>query len=746
MSTNVGAQKKFGTAAVYFTSVSSIVGALLFLRFGIATGALGLVGVVLIIVLGHMITIPTALALSELSTNTRVEGGGEYFIMSRSFGMKIGTTIGITLFLSQTISIAFYSIAFAESFYFLFDWVRERFGFDLPKQVISIPTLLILAAVIIKKGSSSGMMVMYVVNVIRFIALGLFFFGKPIASGEGVEQVSYISENLGFFNKESFFIVFAICFPAFTGMTSGVGLSGDLKDPRKSIPLGTMAGTLTGLTIFLLVVWKFAVSASAADLASDQLIMTKIAIFGGVVVPIGIAACASSSALSSMMVAPRTLQAIAKDGIFPFKRVNKFVARTTKQTKEPVNASIISFSIALVFIIMGDINSVAQIISMFFLITYGSLCLISFLNHFGSPPSYRPTFKSRWFLSLGGFLLTIWVMFQINAVYTIVSYIVIILIYIYLEHYNKDHKGLVNIFKGALFQLNRRLQVFLQKQQSGIEREEWRPSAVCVSSHSFERPKVLEFMKWISYKHGFGTYFHYIEGYYSKQTHTEAINIQKKLVALEREDGNTLYIDTMISPSYTSAIAQVIQSPSISGMENNLIIFEYERDLPGELTRQLENVALVKAGDYDVGILSLSDRSYKTSNGIHVWIRNTDEANTNFMILLGYIILLHPDWKKSHIKIFIISKSNDVVSLREELSERIIAGRLPITLANIEIVVVPENYTFHEVVAEHSGNAALTLIGFREEMIKRNAEEFFGQFKEIGDILFINVSHSKEIV
>ena len=112
----------FGTAAVYLTSISSILGAILFLRLGYATGTLGLFGTLAIIMLGHMITIPTAMAISELSTNTRVEGGGAYYIISRSFGFKIGSTIGLTLFLSQTISIAFYIIAFAESFYPFFEW------------------------------------------------------------------------------------------------------------------------------------------------------------------------------------------------------------------------------------------------------------------------------------------------------------------------------------------------------------------------------------------------------------------------------------------------------------------------------------------------------------------------------------------------------------------------------------------------------------------------------------------------
>ncbi|MDR0573510.1 MAG: amino acid permease [Tannerella sp.] len=736
-------KKGFGTAAVYLTSISSVLGAILFLRFGYATGNLGFWGAIIIVLLGHMITFPTALALSELATNTRVEGGGEYFIISRSFGLKIGSTIGITLFLSQTISIAFYLIAFAESFHFLFDWCQNRFGLDLPRQVISLPTIIILAIIILKQGADSGMKLLYVVTIILFLSLLMFFLGKPI---EHPENQAYIAgNNFGFFRKEQFFVIFAICFPAFTGMTAGVGLSGDLRNPGKAIPLGTLLGTLTGLVVYSFVIWKLAISASQEELTNDQMVMANIALFGEVIVPLGLAASTLSSALGAMMVAPRTLQAIAGDKMFPFKRLNSLFSRGKGITNEPQNASLIVYVIAFVFILLGDVNSVAGIISMFFLITYGTLCLSSFLNHFGSPPSYRPRFKSKWFLSLAGFLLSVWVMFMISPIYTFIAYIVIILTYLFIERCNKDSKGLVNIFKGALFQLNRQLQVYMQKHQSSMDTEEWRPAIICVSLHSFEREKILELMKWISHQHGFGTYFHLIEGYYSKQTYKESKAMLEQLINNTKDRGSTLYIDTMISPSYTSAIAQVIQTPSISGMENNMVVFEYDKRHPEELNKILENVNLVRAGNFDVGILAISEHFFRPTNGIHVWIREHDENNTNFMILLGYIIMSHPDWKKSYIKIFLASIKKDFMKIKEDLEKRIAAGRLPITLANIEFVMIDENQSFSDVVEERSSQAGLTIIGFREELIKHEPVTFFTDFKAIGDIFFVNTSTPKEI-
>ncbi len=745
MSENVVYKEKsggFGTAPVYFTAISTILGAILFLRFGFAVGTLGFFGAFFIIILGHLITIPTALAISEIATNTRVEGGGEYFIISRSFGLKIGSTIGITLFLSQAISIAFYIIAFTEAFEPFFNWWASHFGFSLPRQAISVPALTLLALSIMTKGAGSGMKMLYAVNILLFLALIFFFAGKPI---EQPEEVTSVISNFRFSGKEEFFILFAICFPAFTGMTAGVGLSGDLKDPGKSIPLGTMGGTLTGLIVYILVIWKLAVSASPDYLVGDQLIMSRIAILGPIVIPLGLAACTYSSALGSILVAPRTIQALASDKSLPFDRLNHFLAKGKGKNNEPFNATLVSFLIALVFVLIGNIDRVAEIISMFFLITYGSLCLISFLNHFGSPPSYRPRFKSKWYFSLGGFILSVWVMFMISPLYTILAYIVIVVIYLIIEHYNKEEKGLVDIFEGSLFQLNRRLRVFMQKHQKELANEEWRPSAICISPNSFERDKVLELMKWISHQHGFGTYFHFIKGYYSKQTHTESQEILRQLIDTQREHESALYIDTMISPSYTSAIAQVIQTPSISGMENNMVVFEFDKSQPEELCRILDNLNLVRAGNFDVCIFAGSHHPLRIRNGIHVWIRATDEKNTNLMILLGYIIMAHPDWHKSQIKIFITTNTSKTDDLKKDLEERIAAGRLPITLANIEIIVLADNQTLSDAISINSKQAGLTIIGFREEIIKHEPEKFFMDFQGIGDILFVNASQSKEI-
>jgi len=732
--------QKFGTGPVFFTAISTILGAILFLRFGFAVYSVGFVGVVLIILLGHTVTIPTALALSEIATNKRVEGGGEYFVISRSFGLNIGATIGLVLYLSQAISVAFYIIAFTEAFSFLFDYIKDQFGLPLPRQIISIPVVMVIAFMIIQKGANMGMKTLYVIIVLLVISLIMFFLGSPTEAA----GVSAFSENSGFRNLDNFFVVFAIVFPAFTGMTAGVGLSGDLKDPGKSIPVGTIAATVTGMIVYVFVAFKLANSATTVELGNDQLIMGKIAIWGFIIVPVGLAAATISSAIGSAMVAPRTLQALAMDESFPSSKLNSWLSKSRTKDNEPVNASIVTCVIAFIFVLIGDVNIVAQIISMFFMVTYGSLCLISFLNHFGSSPSYRPSFKSKWIFSLIGFLASIWIMFQISALYSILAFVVLTIVYVYIDTVHKNRKGFESIFANSLFQLNRNLQVFIQRQRIDHLEKEWRPSAICISKNSFKYDNAFRLLNWLSYKFGFGTYLHFIKDYYSKETNEQAKRELDKIIE-NIDSAKGLYVNTIVSPSNTSAIVQSIQLPGVAGMENNMVIFDYDKESPDELDVIIDNYSVVKDGNFDTCIFAVSRKPVYYKNGIHVWIQTFDDLNMNMMILMSFIILGHPDWKKSSIKIHYLCGDNEKDTVYQWLDELISSGRMPIFKHNIEIVNRKDSDDIKQIIAEYSSEAGLTVIGFTPEEVIQEGRTLFEGYDELGNVLFVNSSTAKVI-
>jgi len=732
----VNTNAKFGTMPVFLTALSTILGAILFLRFGWAVGQVGFFFLIGIIVFGHVVTIPTAFAVAEIATNQRVQGGGAYYIISRSFGLNIGGAIGIALYLSQAISVAFYVIAFGEAFEPVIDWINHQYGFYIPdRRWISIPTMSLLSLLILTKGANLGMKALYFVVAILLSSLVLFFMGDSPIKPAQIDFQATAPENL------NFFFVFTIIFPAFTGLAAGLGLSGDLRDPKKSIPRGTLWATVAGMLVYVAIAYKFTISASPEDLVSDQLIMSRIALWGPII-PIGLAAASLSSALGSIIVAPRTLQAIGFDDILPQKYLNKWFARGKKKDNEPVNGSIVTIIIAFVFVFVGDVNFVAQIISMFFMVTYGAICLISFLEHFAADPAYRPTFRSNWYISLIGAIFSFWLMFQMNAPYAAISLVIMAMIYYIIMQNNKENQGLNKLFRGVIFQLSRQLQIMLQRADNEKEKS-WRPFGVCISHDTFKRRSAFDIMRWISYKYGFGTYIHFIKGLLNEKTTKKTKKVLERLILLSAGSKNRVYLDTIISPSYTSAIAQVVQLSGISGKGNNLILFEFSRTDPGNLKEITANYKIVESAGFDICILNTSYKSFGYKNEIHIWISPEDYRNANLMILLGYIILGHPDWKKGQIKIFALYPGESIEEKRKQLMELIKTGRLPISPSNISMVPFGTG-SRKKVIKKYSADADLAIIGFTSEALK-NIEELSEGYEDLGNILFVSSNRAKAI-
>lgn len=465
----------------------------------------------------------------------------------------------------------------------------------------------------------------------------------------------------------------------------------------------------------------------------------------GPIIPIGLAAATISSALGSFMVAPRTLQAIGSDDVIPNRKVNGFVSKGTAKNNEPRNATIITSIIALVFVMMGDVNAVAEVISMFFMVTYGSLCLISFMQHFAADPSYRPSFKSKWYLSLLGAILCIYLMFKINAGYAIASILLMVGIYFYITFNNENKKGMASIFQGVIHQFNRNLQVFLQKSDKESNDDYWRPGVICLSKDTFKRFSQFELMKWISHKYGFGTFIHFEQGYYSKETKEIADQKLNKLIEIANTSKSNVFLETIITPSNTNAIVQAIQQPGISGHQNNMMLFEFKKGDSEWLTDIIDNYNLLATANYDVCILRSSDKAFGYRSEIHVWIKKEDFENANLMILLSYIILGHPDWKKAEIKIFAAVDANNMETEKEYLIELTTSGRLPISPNNITVLPVSEGQDKVELINETSKLADLTILGFHESSIKSKGIEPFMQYEDLGNILFVNTRKGKQI-
>jgi hypothetical protein len=521
-------------------------------------------------------------------------------------------------------------------------------------------------------------------------------------------------------------------------MTAGVGLSGDLANPRRSIPLGIMSATVVGLAVYGAIVFKLAGAATPEVLAGDQLIMSRIALWGPII-PVGLACATLSSAIGSILVAPRTLQALGRDGVVAAPGVNELLARGVGKANEPRSATLVTAAVALVFVSLGNVDFVARIISMFFMVTYGALCSISFLEHFAARPSYRPSFRSRWYISLVGAGMALLLMFQMDPLYAVMAILMMAGLYRVIAMGRRgEPDDLAVILRGVMTQLTRTLQTTLQKSH-GREEKDWRPSIITVNGRSFDRAAPMQLLAWLCHRHGFGTYLHFIQGTLDGETYAQSRAALQHLLVDARHRGHGLYVDTMVSPSMRSALAQSLQFPGVSGMENNTVLFEYSiHDDSAVQAEVLDGCLLTSTARMNSLVLRHTDHFFGNRAEIHIWLTWHDHRNASLMILLSYILVGHPDWRRAEIRIFAALPEGQVAEDARRLKDMITAGRLPIAEQNLTIIPTDDRSDFNRLVEERSAGADLAIFGFTEDRLKAKGFDLFLRHPALRDVLFVN--------
>ena len=724
----------FGTAPVFLASVSTILGAILFLRFGYAVAHVGLWGSLMVIALGHLVTVPTVLAVSEIATNRRVAGGGAYYIVSRSFGESIGGSIGIALYISQAISVAFYIVAFAQSFQPVYDWVATTYGLIPDPRWMSIPATVLMLVLMLTKGADIGVRLLWGVCAILTASIISFLLGQGPESirPEGLNLTARIE------SPHSFGIVFATCFPAFTGMIAGLGLSGDLKNPQGSIPLGTIGATFTGMVIYVLVAIKLGQSATPEALDADEFIMAKVSLWGPAIY-IGLGAAALSSALGSIMVAPRTLQMLARDNVLPIPRLNRLMEKGIGESQEPVYATFVSGIIAIVFVAIGELDFIAQILTMFFMVTYGALCAVSFLEHFASNPSYRPTFHSRWYLSLLGTVMCGLMMFQISALYAFLSIGLMAVTYLGLRRSHKGQRDLTAIFQGTMFQLTRWLQITLQKSRVISSEGGWRPSIVAMTRFGERRLGHFDLLRWICHRHGFGHFIRLFHGDYSFSSELQARVHVDELIKRTEVSRAGIFVDSIICPTFHLALSQILQMPGISGLPNNCVLLEFNRDNPDEIEEVEEGIRLVANSLFNVLVLRSTGYRFGYRSSIDVWVTEDNLKNAPMMLLLAYIIVGHPDWRRAEIRLFACSEATDAEREADRLSTLMKEGRLPISMHNVTSVSYSSQKALEEEIEHRSSQSDLVIAGLTgEDLYSEKLAKMLRSYAAANDVLFVH--------
>jgi amino acid transporter len=363
---------RFGTwQGVLRPTLLSILGGQLFLREGWLVGNGGLVGALAVILGAFLITGATALSLSSIATNTRVKAGGPFAIIAQALGLEAGGAIGIPLFIGQTLSSAMYLFAFGEAWSYLFPEHDRR---------LVIGVAFVVVAVLGWRSArlafqTQGVLLFAVVAALTSALLGVFThpLHPPLLFSD--------------FPEASLTRSFALFFPAATGITVGAGMSGQLLDPRRSIPRGTLAAWGTSLAIYVVFAFWCSMIADRETLLRDYLVMVDKALWGPIVL-FGIAVLNLLAAQSALIAAPRLLAAMAEQGLVP---MSGFLAKLDRR-HEPSRAVIVTSLAAALSLTSGSLDAIAPVITGFYIVTYLAINLVVWLEYSLGMISFRPTF------------------------------------------------------------------------------------------------------------------------------------------------------------------------------------------------------------------------------------------------------------------------------------------------------------------------------------------------------------------
>ncbi|TYP93352.1 transporter, cation-chloride cotransporter (CCC) family [Fodinibius salinus] len=416
-------QQKYGTfGGVFVPTLLTILGVILFLRQGWVIGNAGLLGGWMIITLAFVIVSFTALSMSCITTNIRIEAGGAYSIISQSLGLEVGGSVGVPLYLAQTFAITMYIFGFREGWLYIFP---DHYAIVVD---IAVFAVLFLVAFLSAK---LAFRIQYI--ILAVIVGALISVGATVFTGAMEHSIqwwgSYPGAAENDFQGVSFWVVFAVLFPAATGIMAGANMSGELKNPKKSIPLGTLSAIAISYVIYMASGYWMARVAPVDELVSNYNVMIDYALWAPAVLG-GLLGATFSSALASIVGAPRILQALGEHKIFPGGDMFAKLA----ENGEPRNAILLTGGLVLATLLLRDLNTIAPLITMFFLITYMMINMVVFIEQRMDMISFRPTFRIPKFVPLLGTVGCLFTMFIINSTFGLVALGFVLVTYLYLSN------------------------------------------------------------------------------------------------------------------------------------------------------------------------------------------------------------------------------------------------------------------------------------------------------------------------
>ena len=645
-----------GTFAGVFTpSILTILGIILFLRLGYVVGSAGLGLTLVILAFANGISILTSLSLSAIATNIHVKGGGDYYLISRTLGLEFGGAIGIVLFLAQSVSIGFYCIGFGEAVGHVIPGAGQVYH---SPQVIAVAAALFLF-LLAWLGADWATRFQYAVMAILAAALISYFVGGLIKW----ETLQLVENWRAPENGQGFWILFAIFFPAVTGFTQGVSMSGELKDPGKSLPLGTFAAVGISMLIYFFAAVIFSAAAPRDILMNDYGAMQQVALFG-VMVTAGVIAATLSSAMASFLGAPRILQSLAGDRVFGFLLP---FARGVGPDANPRRAVLLSGGIAASTIALGNLNLIAPVVSMFFLVSYGLLNYATFFETRTGSATFRPRF--RWYdgrLSLLGALACFGVMLAIDMAAGLVALAILFSIYQYLKYTAGPARWADGKRSYHLQQVRKHL---LAAAAEPEHPRDWRPQMLLFGENPEQRKPLIQLAGWIAGNSGLASVVQVVGGQGAK-----ALKRQREArIELEKETagyGPEWFPLVVRAENFGLGVDMLVQAAGLGPLKTNLILFGWPspEKLQGPFIHKAiydTHLKTVFSRGRNIMILDAKpaawdkmDATPEKERRVDVWWWN--DATGRLMLLLAHLLTRHKDWDEARIRILSAGRKDGV--------------------------------------------------------------------------------------
>ncbi|MGB2926540.1 MAG: Na-K-Cl cotransporter [Limnothrix sp.] len=713
----VNEQEKSGLGTfggVYTPSILTILGVIMYLRFGWVVGNAGLLGTFAIVTLANLITFLTALSICAIATDKVVRVGGAYYMISRSLGLETGGAVGIPLYFAQAFSVALYTLGFAES-------VIQVFG-NLNQLYVGL-IVTVAVGVLALTSASVAIKAQYFIMAAIVLSLISFVFGSPMPNAGDVMLWGSNAET-----QVPFWTVFAVFFPAVTGIMSGVNMSGDLRDPIKSIPVGTLAAVATGYVIYMVIPLFLAQRGDTASLINDPLVMQQISFWAPAIL-LGVWGATLSSAIGSILGAPRILQALARDGVLP--KWLGFLGTGSGRNDEPRIGTIVTLGIAIATVCLGDLNVIAPVLTMFFLTTYFVLNVSAGIETFLQSPSFRPTFRVHWALSLLGAVGCLGVMFLINAIATVIAALIVLGIYLWLQRreietaWGDVRRGLwMALISKAIYQIT-----------GSDDSKNWRPHLLVLSGAPRKRWSLIELADGLSHNRALMTVANILPA--GSRDPAQQLKLETTIRDYIGKRGIRALVRLSTAEDPFAGAMNLIETYGLGDLIPNTILLGASES-PERAAGYCQLIENIHIAQRNVVIFKENaERVFGDRRRIDIWWGGI-QTNGGLMLMLAYLLRTDLEWRNAQIYLKLVVQDEAAAqAARSNLEELIVNSRISAE----PIVIVAGDRPFDQILHESSVNADLVFLGMARPTEHPDFQQYYttlqNRVKNLPSVIFV---------